>query len=102
MKNKKNNELVISDVISDFFLHYYNKYGKIKFIVGSSAECNITSNLDFITNIFNYLKYGRIIKHGKVFGLRFYHKKNIEKFYHLIYEESTIFLKRKKIFLINI
>lgn len=37
MKNKKNNELVISDVISDFFLHYYNKYGKIKFIVDKNS-----------------------------------------------------------------
>lgn len=99
--NNKTFKIKIPDLKNNMIRHFIRGYfdgdGCIyKHPNGSSAECNITSNLDFITNIFNYLKYGRIIKHGKVFGLRFYHKKNIEKFYHLIYEESTIFLKRKK------
>ena len=62
----------------------------------NSATVGITSNFDFINGIIKYLNYGKISKRKNIYDFKIYNRTNIEKFYNLLYENSNIFLQRKR------
>ncbi len=78
-----------------FIRGYFDGDGCI-YINKGCGFCSITSNFEFINDLSQILGYGRIIKHGKVFNLAFYHKEKIRDFYNLLYNESSIYLDRKR------
>jgi hypothetical protein len=84
------------DMIRHFIRGYFDGDGCVSINKNNSTTCCITSNKQFLCDIFSILSYGNIKKRGNIYDLRFHHRDNINMFYDLIYNDSNIFLKRKK------
>lgn len=83
------------DLVRHFIRGYFDGDGYIS-INKNSANCGITSNNLFLNDIKDILKYGTIRKRKNIYDLLFYSKENIKNFYHFIYDDSNIYLNRKK------
>ena len=82
-------------LIRHFIRGYFDGDGCISLNKGS-ASVSIASNADFTNEIKIILGYGRVVKQDNIFILCFYHKDKIGDFYHLLYDNSNIYLNRKK------
>lgn len=86
-----------NDLNRHFLRGYFDGDGYITIKKNSnSATVGITSNFDFINGIIRYLNYGKISKRKNIYDFKIYNRTNIEKFYNLLYENSNIFLQRKR------
>ncbi len=86
-----------SELIRHFIRGYFDGDGCIHLTKNSNgATCSIISNEIFINGIKNILGYGNIRKCDNIYVISFGAKENILYFYHLLYDNSTIYLKRKK------
>jgi hypothetical protein len=98
--NNKTFKIRMPNIEDEFIRHFIRGYfdgdGCISLSKKSnSANCLITSNFDFLSDLLTILNFGKLNKRGNIFDLVFYSKKNIKNFYELLYNNSTIFLERK-------
>ena len=87
--------VIEESLIRHFIRGYFDGDGYIS-LNKNSASCGITSNELFLIDILKIINYGKISKRKNIHDLIFYHKNNIENFYILLYENSNIYLNRKK------
>jgi hypothetical protein len=103
--NFPNNQQVPPNLLNHFIRGVFDGDGSIfsyERIINNKkyieSGISIISSNSFITNLFNYLKYGNVYStnYGKNTYLSIKNKNEIKKFIEFIYKDSTIYLKRKK------
>lgn len=62
----------------------------------NKLEINIISNYSFISDLLNIVGCGYIHKHGRVYTWNLYKKSDVQLFYNYLYDNSNIYLSRKK------
>ncbi len=98
--NNKTFKIRLPDIpeyfISHFIRGYFDGDGCISIDKNNSISCSIISNKLFIKDIFDIIGYGSIRKNINVYNLYLYRYSYIEKFYNLLYNDSIIYLERKR------